>query len=394
MQNTSTNNRLIILIIVLSLFPLSGMTIDLFAPSLPAISTALQISGSVTKLIISLYVLGYAFGNCITGLLTDALGRKSLLRISCLLFIIASFAPIIFPNETVLLTARFFQGLFMGGIAVLCRTILSDILPPNKLVKLGPTVGFLWGLGPVIGPILGGYLQYYFNWKAGFYFFGIITTILFVAICIYIPETIEKKSKLRFSKIKNDIKEVLSNSEFMSLVVVMGCAYALIITFNTLGPFLIQDKMHYSPLFFGKLGIFLGLAFIPAPIICRYLLNHLSVGRLFSLVIHWFLTAISILLTISIFFDMSLIIILLASVAVYFVCGAVFPLSLGKGLSMFKHISGTAAAVMYLINMLIASLVAFSESFISTYNVTTIISVYVCLMLVMVALYRFKLHKL
>ena len=196
MQNTSTNNRLLILIIILSLFPLSGMTIDLFAPSLPAISAALQIPGSITKLIISLYVLGYAFGNCIIGLLTDALGLKSLLKILSLLFIIASFAPIVFPNETVLLTARFLQGLFMGGIAVLCRTILSDTLPPEKLVKLGPIVGFLWGLGPVIGPILGGYLQYYFNWKAGFYFFGIITTILFIAICIYIPETIEKKSKL------------------------------------------------------------------------------------------------------------------------------------------------------------------------------------------------------
>jgi DHA1 family bicyclomycin/chloramphenicol resistance-like MFS transporter len=96
--------------------------------------------------------------------------------------------------------------------------------------------------------------------------------------------------------------------------------------------------MHYSSLFFGKLGIFLGLAFIPAPIICRYLVNHLSVGILFSLVIHWFLATISI----SIFFDMSLIIILFASVAVYFVCGALFSFSLGKGLSMFKHISETA----------------------------------------------------
>ena len=91
---------------------------------------------------------------------------------------------------------------------------------------------------------------------------------------------------------------------------------------------------------------------------------------------------------------MNLIILLVASVAVYFVCGAIFPLSLGKGLSMFKHISGTAAAIMYLINMLITSLVAFGESFISTYNVSTVIYVYTALIFAMFVLYWYKLHKL
>ena len=392
MQNTSTNNKIIMLLII-PFFTLSGTPVDLVAPSLPAISTALQVSGSITKLIMSIYILGYAFGNCTIGLLTDALGRKSLLRASCFLFAIASFIPIIFPNEIVLLTSRFFQGIFMGGVAVLCRTILSDTLPPERLLKIGPIVGFLWGLGPVIGPILGGYLQYYFNWKAGFYFFGIITMILFVATCIYIPETIEKKSKLRLSKMRVDIKEVLSSSEFMSLVMAMGFAYALILTFNTLGPFLIQNEMHYDPVFFGKLAIFLGIAFIPSPIICRYLLNYLSLGKVFSILIHSFLIITFILLILSIFFNMSLVIIVVASMVAYFICGAVAPLSLGKGLSMFKHISGTATAVMYLINCTIASLIAFGESLISIYSVSTVISVYLMLIFMIFILYRFRLHK-
>ncbi|WP_371440094.1 hypothetical protein [Francisella orientalis] len=47
----------------------------------------------------------------------------------------------------------------MGSMGVVTRDIFSDILPPEKLLKLGPTMGFLWGLGPIAGPIIGGFLQ-------------------------------------------------------------------------------------------------------------------------------------------------------------------------------------------------------------------------------------------
>lgn len=63
----------------------------------------------------------------------------------------------------------------------------------------------------------------------------------------------------------------------------MGIAYSLIITFNTLGPFLIQDIMSYSAAYFEKLAIFLGFTFLPAPIIGCKLLDHFSVGRIFFL---------------------------------------------------------------------------------------------------------------
>lgn len=72
----------------------------------------------------------------------------------------------------------------------------------------------------------------------------------------------------------------------MTLCIAMGIAYSLIISFNTLGPFLIQDVMEYSAAYFGKLAISLGCAFLPAPILGRKLLDHYSVGKIFFVVIH------------------------------------------------------------------------------------------------------------
>lgn len=392
-QNESYQAK-IRMFILLSFPILMGMSIDLFAPSLPGISSSLHISASVAKMVISIYLIGYALGNLIVGVITDALGRKTLLRTSCILFACVSILPTLIPNEYVLLSSRFAQGCLMGAIGVLNRGIFSDTLPPEKLLKLGPTIGFLWGLGPIAGPILGGFLQEYFGWKSGFVFFGVIVALLTVMIFIYIPETIEKKSKLSITKIKKDIIEVITNKEFMALSVVMGIAYSLVISFNTLGPFLIQDVMGYSAAYFGKLAIFLGFAFLPAPIIGRKLLDKYSIGKIFLAVIHIFTLTVLILFILSYSMQTSIDLLIATTMVVYFTCGSIFPLSMGKGISMFRHISGTAAAIMYFINISMTSLVSFIQSYLHAHTITDIISIYLILMLVIVGLYWYKLKDL
>ena len=91
------------IIILLSFFILMGMSIDLFAPSLPGISSSLKIDPSTSKMVISIYLIGYALGNFIIGIITDAIGHRTLLRASCVLFVIISILPPLIPNEYVLL---------------------------------------------------------------------------------------------------------------------------------------------------------------------------------------------------------------------------------------------------------------------------------------------------
>ncbi|MED7819821.1 MULTISPECIES: MFS transporter [unclassified Francisella] len=380
--------------ILLTFFILMGMSIDLFAPSLPGISSSLNIDASVAKMVISIYLIGYALGNFIIGIITDAIGRRTLLRISCLLFVIVSLLPPLIPNEYVLLTVRCAQGFLMGSMGVLSRGVFSDILPPEKLLKLGPTIGFLWGLGPIVGPIIGGFLQEYFGWEAGFYFFSIITALITIFVFIYIPETIAEKTELKISQVRRNIMEVLANKEFISLCVAMGMGYSMIISFNTLGPFLIQNVMGYSPAYFGKLAIFLGFSFLPAPIIGRRLLDHYSVSKIFFAMTHFFILLILLFFILSYFMQDSIILLIIATMTVYFVCGSVFPLSMGKGISMFRHISGTAAAMMYLINMSISSLVAFIQGYLHANTITNIIAIYLVLMFVIVGLYWYKIKDL
>ncbi|MCF6775785.1 MFS transporter [Thiotrichales bacterium 19X7-9] len=391
--NTDAKKQNTMFIILLLFMPVVGMAVDLVAPSLPAISQSLNLSDALVKGVISLYLLGYALGNFFIGFLTDAIGRQKLLRISMFAFAIFSLLPVLWPDVTVLLISRLAQGLAVGAVAVLIRAIFSDSLEPERLVKLGPVMGAMWGLGPVIGPVIGGYLQFYFNWQAGFVFFLLIAIMFFIAIFMTVPETITKKQTLSLKQMKSSLKEVLGHDLFMALVISMGITYAMIITFQTLGPFLIQNVFGHSAAYFGKIALIMGAVFLPSTFLCRYLLKHFQVKALFLTTVHIIAITLITLLVINLFFPNSYAILLIASVLVFFVCGFIFPLSMGKGMSLFRHISGAAAAVMYLVNVLITSLISFLESFINADIVIEVVVIYSVLMLLLVITYWWKIHK-
>lgn len=372
---------------VLFLMPIVGMAVDLVAPSLPAISKNLQVASSTSKNLISIYMFGYAFGNFITGFLADAWGRRNLLLLQLFGFILVSLLPVFFQNIDVLLTARLLQGLMIGGVAVITRTVCMDVLPPEKLVRLGTLIGTMWGLGPVLGPIIGGYLQFYFGWTAGFVFFALITSLAFIVVFFIVPETHLTREVLNIQSIKNNFIQVLTHRLFMAFVLLMSVTYSLMIIFSTLGPFLIQAVMGYSPIFFGHLALWLGLVFLASTFICRYLLKKYPQKQLFFVSINGIFILSVVFLLLAYFINNNIILITLVSALMYFACGMIYPMSMGKGLSFFKHIAGTASSIMYLISMMVTCLAAFLSSLVTLHNSIALLWGYSLLMLMTVLIY-------
>lgn len=377
----------IILSALLLVMPIIGMAVDLIAPSLPAIATGLRVNNSLAKNIISLYLLGYGLGNFITGFLTDALGRKKILRSGLIIFVTASLLPVLWPEIKVVLLARLFQGLSIGAVAVIIRAIFSDLLSGQQLVKWGILLGTMFGLGPITGPLIGGYLQFYFGWQACFLFFALILFFLSILLFILIPETHLNRHSLRLKKIKQDMLRLGKNKSFMGLTLITGVIYSLIISFNTVGPFLIQNTLHYSALFFGHLALIMGLSFLMATFTCQYLLRHLSVQQIIRIFIHVFLLIISIALVLSYVINNNIILLGVVSSIMFFACGLIFPMSVGKALSLFRDIAGSATAMMYLINILMTSLSAFILSFIHISTVASLFWIYFILLVFGVVFY-------
>lgn len=378
---------------LLFLMPIVGMAVDLVAPSLPAIASSLQVSSNAAKNVISIYLLGYAFGNFVTGFLTDALGRQKLMRFALIAFVLISLIPLFLDHIEMLLLTRFLQGIALGAIAVLARATLSDILPSEELIRLGTLIGTMWGIGPVIGPVIGGYLQFYFGWKAGFCFFAIVSLLGLIATICIVPETHFNRHFLSIRTIKINIIEVCTHRLFMALVILMGLVYSLIIVFNTIAPFLIQKVFGYTSIFYGHLALSLGLVFLFSTFICRFLIKKYPISHIFFIIINGFIVIALLAVITSYFLEKSIFLTSLTSALMFFACGFIFPLSMGKGMSLFRHIAGTATALMYFINVLTTSLVGFMISFIHIESTIPLMWIYLILLLIAAFFYWSIIRK-
>lgn len=378
---------------LLFLLPIVGMAIDITAPSLPSIAVSLHSTNKLAKDAISIYLLGYALGNFLTGSATDSFGRKMLLRLGLLSFIVISLVPPLFPNMKVLLAARFLQGVSLGAVALIARAIFADILPPEKLVRLGTLIGTMWGLGPVIGPVIGGYLQYYFGWQSIFYFLAALALIEMIAIVIIIPETHLHRQLFNFATIKNNFKATIVHRQFMGFVIIMGLAYALIIIFQTAGPFLIQNRLHQTPVYFGHIAMTLGIMFLVSTFCCRHFIKKYSVATLYFYSINILLLVAILGFLLSYFFLVNIYYITLISACMFFACGFMFPMSMGQGIAFFRHIAGTASATMYLINISITSLASYLIGFVEMDTAVPMMLAYLVIALMCTIVYWTMIYE-
>lgn len=385
-QVLSEKQKRLIVWVLLPLLSLNGMAIDLIAPSLPAIASNLQAAASTTKNLITFYLLGLALGNFCSGFLTDALGRKHILRMGLIGFFIVSLLPVIIPKMTILLVARFFQGIAIGTIAVVVRAVTSDILPPEKIVKVGTLMGSMYGFGAVIGPLIGGYLQFYFGWQAGFLFFAIFIFIAFIVVFFVIPETHFQRHPLKLKTIQHHLAEVFGHQQFMVLAMMMGVIYSLVIVFNTAGPFFIQTILHHTPIFFGNMALCLGGTYLGATFACRCYLKKYPVEQLLTAVIYTSFLIAMFSWGAALLFNMNVFFLFGITIAMFFATGFIFPMCMGKGLSLFRHLAGTAASAMFLVNILIQVFFAFLLSLIKVHSYSAMIAGYVVLLAICLVL--------
>lgn len=369
------------------------MGIDLIAPSLPAISHDLNASNNFSKNLITFYLLGYMLGNFFIGFLSDAIGRRKPMLLGFIIFTIVSVLPALFNKPFLLLIARFLQGFTIAAFAVSSRAILSDILPKDKLLRTTTLIATMWGIGPIIGPMIGGYLQFYFNWQMCFYFFAFMGFIGLLAMIFIIPETHFHRQPLQYRQLKNNFFTIMTHRIFLGTVMLMGLTYSLLIVFNTLGPFLIQTSLGYSSVYFGKVALLMGVTFLIGTFLCRRLLKQLYPEDIFFYVISifTFIAAVGVLLTL--FYGSMIWVVIIPSLFMFLGCGIIYPTAMGKGISLFRHLAGSASATMNLISISITSMTAFIMSFIHADSMLIIAYIYLGLMALASTVYYFLIRS-
>ena len=136
---------------------------------LPHLQGSLSAGLDEVSWVITSYLAANAVVIPATGWLAGLFGRKRFFLICTTLFVVSSFLSGAAPDLTTLIVARIFQGLGGGPIIPLSQAILWEIFPFHQrgLAMAVWGVGFI--LGPILGPTVGGYLADEWSWRWIFY---------------------------------------------------------------------------------------------------------------------------------------------------------------------------------------------------------------------------------
>ena len=136
---------------------------------LPHLQGSLSAGLDEASWVITSYLAANAVAIPATGWLAGLFGRKRFFLICSTLFVISSFVSGAAHDLTTLIVARIFQGLGGGPIIPLSQAILWEIFPFHQrgLAMAVWGVGFI--LGPILGPTVGGYLADEWSWRWIFY---------------------------------------------------------------------------------------------------------------------------------------------------------------------------------------------------------------------------------
>lgn len=179
-----------------------GIIIPIVAPLL--LQTNLLLDAGVSAedrnliygILVATFPLAQFFGAPLMGSLSDKYGRRPVLFAS-LFITIASYTifalGISAHNLLLAFIGRFFAGLAAGNLAVVFSAIADTTLPENRAKSFG-MVGAAFGVGFVIGPVIGGYLSNsaivsWFDYATPFWAGALLACINLVSVLLFFPET-------------------------------------------------------------------------------------------------------------------------------------------------------------------------------------------------------------
>src|SRR3954469_10087477 len=126
--------------------------------------TEFETTQAVVAWTMTAYTLALATVIPLTGWAADRFGTKRLFMASVFFFTLGSLLCAMAPNITMLVAFRVIQGLGGGMLMPLTFTILTREAGPKRLGRLMAVLGIPMLLGPMGGPILGGWLIDSFSW--------------------------------------------------------------------------------------------------------------------------------------------------------------------------------------------------------------------------------------
>src|SRR6185437_114933 len=186
----SGRQRAWLVLVLGSLIAIGPLTIDMYLPALPSITSALQTTSTAVQLTLTGTLLGLALGQLIIGPISDAIGRRRPLIAGLVVHVVASILCVLAPNVAVLGALRILQGLGVAAAAVVATAVVRDLFSGAAFARLFSRLMLVMGAAPILAPTLGGALLRWTSWRGVFVALAVFGVALVIVALFALKETL------------------------------------------------------------------------------------------------------------------------------------------------------------------------------------------------------------
>ena len=175
---------------------MQGVDTTIANVALPHMQGSLSATQDQISWVLTSYIVAAAIFMPLTGFVTARFGRKRVFLVGVAGFTVASLLCGAAQSLEQIVLFRLLQGIFGASLVPLSQAVLLDTYPVEKHAGAMAIWGVGVMVGPVLGPSLGGYLTEYYNWRWVFYINLPVGLLAWFGLAVYSQETpIDRKRR-------------------------------------------------------------------------------------------------------------------------------------------------------------------------------------------------------
>lgn len=360
-----------------SLMSVVALAIDALLPALDVIGLAVGTEEIVdNQLIITMIFLGLGLGPLLFGPISDSLGRKPIVYMGVVLFIIASGICVYAESLEVMIVGRILQGIGLSAPRTISIAIIRDLYSGDYMARIMSFVTVVFLLIPIVAPAMGKLILDYYDWKGIFYIQVVIILIVTAWFWLRQPETLIPEKRIRFTNhlFIDGFKEILRHKQTMGYTIISGFIVGSFLVYLSSSQQIFQEQYDLQdefPYIFAGLAIAIGIAiFLNGNWVVRFGMQKLISVALIG---YFFISVLYVLL----FFgseNPSVEILLLFFALQFFAIGFLFGNLRAVAMEPVGHIAGIAAAITGFISTIMAVPIS---TFIGRYIADTALPIFI-----------------
>ncbi len=229
--------QLVVILGALSAF--APLATDMYLPALPTLERAFAASSLQVQLTLATFFAGFAVGQSLFGPITDRFGRKRPLYFGLGVFVASSVACALAPSIHAFSLFRFLQAFGACAGLVISRAMVRDLFDPQQAVRVFSALMLVFGVAPILAPLIGGYLLVWFGWQAIFAALAAFGLACLAAIALLLPEThkAENVQPLSLKPVLAGYGRLLVHREFVGYTLTSGFSMAGMFAYIAGSPF-------------------------------------------------------------------------------------------------------------------------------------------------------------